>query len=355
MTMDLRSTSLAVITGHQHPGGAFPACPTFPTYRYSWLRDGSFIAYALDRAGHHASAARFHSWVARTVLAHRDRAEAAIRLAGLGISPGSGAFLHCRYTVDGQEGQDEGWNNYQVDGYGAWLWAVREHLQLSEGELPANWRPALRMTADYVAAVWAFPSVDCWEENTALYPATLACLYGGLMAAASLLNDPAYADVARQVRTLVLQRGVKNGRLVKHFDSEIVDASLLWVSTPFRLLEPTDPVMVTTVQELERACVDPSGGVHRFPGDSYYGGGAWLLLTAWLGWYRREVGQMAAARSCLRWIEQRALPSGEMPEQVAEHLYEPGKLAEWEERWGQSACPLLWSHAMHLVLQAELG
>lgn len=33
------------------------------------------------------------------------------------------------------------------------------------------------------------------------------------------------------------------------------------------------------------------GGVHRFPEDTYYGGGEWLLLSCWLGWYNASVGR----------------------------------------------------------------
>jgi hypothetical protein len=30
-------------------------------------------------------------------------------------------------------------------------------------------------------------------------------------------------------------------------------------------------------------------------------------------------------------------------------------LAYWRDRWGRIATPLLWSHAMHIVLCAELS
>lgn len=353
MAIDLRAADLAVILGNQHPSGALVASPSFPTYDYSWLRDGSFIAYGLDRAGEHAAAAAFHGWVARTVLAHQQRAASAIANASAGLSPAEGEHLHCRYTLDGQEAVAE-WNNYQIDGYGAWLWEVREHLRRSGGAMPEQWRQAVQISADYVATLWTFPSTDCWEENMGIYPATLACLYGGMAAAAELLDNPAYAAVAAAIRRKVLAECVVGGRLVKRIGDQSVDASLLWVSTPFRLLEPQDPIMQATVHAVEAHCVDNAGGVHRFPGDSYYGGGAWILLTAWLGWYYRETGQTAAARSCLRWIEGRARPTGDLPEQVAEHLYDADRLPYWEKMWGSSACPLLWSHAMRLVLLAEL-
>jgi len=63
---------------------------------------------------------------------------------------------------------------------------------------------------------------------------------------------------------------------------------------------------------------------------------------------------MAGARDLLAWIEAQATPDGALPEQVSEHLLHPERHAEWERRWGKVACPLLWSHAMYLVVASLL-
>jgi hypothetical protein len=39
-----------------------------------------------------------------------------------------------------------------------------------------------------------------------------------------------------------------------------------------------------------------------------------------------------------------------LPEQVQEHVQSPFMLDFWRAKWGQTATPLLWSHAMHVVL-----
>jgi GH15 family glucan-1,4-alpha-glucosidase len=46
---------------------------------------------------------------------------------------------------------------------------------------------------------------------------------------------------------------------------------------------------------------------------------------------------------------------GELPEQTSTHLLAPEHEQEWIGRWGPSACPLLWSHAMYVTLAVELG
>jgi GH15 family glucan-1,4-alpha-glucosidase len=39
---------------------------------------------------------------------------------------------------------------------------------------------------------------------------------------------------------------------------------------------------------------------------------------------------------------------------VAHHLLAPEHRQLWEERWGLSASPMLWSHAMYLILYTSL-
>jgi GH15 family glucan-1,4-alpha-glucosidase len=350
-TTDRRAQSIAVILSGQSLDGGYVASPTFKTYGYSWLRDGAFIGYAMDRVGQHASSARFHDWAAGVVLRYRPKALSAVSRGLAGLPPIDG-YLHCRYTLDGREGQ-EGWPNYQLDGYGAWLWGLAEHLRMSGRHLSDDLAAAAELAADYVGALWNQPCHDCWEEHgDRVHVSTLACLYAGLRAAAELLNRRAYASLAEAVRDTVRRDGVRDGRLTKWLGGDGVDASLLWAATPFGLLDAHDAVMQATLAEIERRCVDSSGGVHRYPTDTYYGGGAWLLLTAMLGWHFARLDRRTDALHCLRWVEARADAAG-MPEQVADHVYDPSQLTVWKATWGESAHPLLWSHAMHLVLLEE--
>ena len=97
------------------------------------------------------------------------------------------------------------------------------------------------------------------------------------------------------------------------------------------------------------------GGLHRYAADTYYGGGEWVLLTAWLGWYYAELGEAAKARAALRWVEAQADSHGQLPEQVPTNLIDLDYLQPWRERWGEIANPLLWSHAQYLIAAAKLS
>jgi GH15 family glucan-1,4-alpha-glucosidase len=348
---DLVAASLDVIAGGQAPTGAYVAAPNYATYAYAWLRDGAFCAYAMDVRGRDRSAAAFHRFIASTLLAHRDLLEAGARPdAPLAHMPPT------RYTQDGrlEDGVDEAWPNFQLDGYGTWLWVLRDHVRRG-GELGADARAAAELAADYLIGAGLLPCYDCWEEYPAVrHTATLATVVAGLEAAGDLLGDERPLTAARAVRERLLAEHVLNGSFVKHEGTTAVDASLLWLALPFGVVALDDPLMVRTVARITDELVGPTGGVRRYLGDTFYGGGEWILLTAWLGWYEAAIGRTADARLRRAWIEAAATPEGHLPEQRTEAAQDPNMVDPWRERWGPVATPLLWSHAMYLVLDAAL-
>src|SRR5206468_5005777 len=94
--------SVEVILDGQHESGAYVACPAFPPYRYSWLRDGCFIADAMRMTGERESARRFHEWVAQIVRRSPE------------------GPWDARYGLDGAPDR-EAWPRRQWDGLGLWL------------------------------------------------------------------------------------------------------------------------------------------------------------------------------------------------------------------------------------------
>ena len=218
-TRELKRRSVGVILGGQSSGGAYVASPAFPPYRYSWLRDGSFIADAMSRVGEIASAEAFFDWVAEIVA------------RGLGFD--------ARYTLDGERDGSE-WPLRQSDGWGLWLWVVRRHCERHGRR--QRWRQAVAPTELHLEKVRLEPCVDWWEEREGIHASTLACIAAGL-------DDDLDLTPAE----------------------DRLDASLLVL--PFLGFGAVD---VTPL-------VGPGGGVHRHLDDTYYGGGEWLLLTALLG------------------------------------------------------------------------
>jgi len=349
----LSENSLRVIRAGQASSGAYVAAPTFPTYQFSWFRDGAFIARAMQLSGDVESARRFHEWAVGVVLKEKSRAEAAIARSKAELPLLDGDFLRARYPANGVAADDP-WPDFQLDGLGSWLWSIREYTSAGH-DSPAGMTDAVDLVARYLGQLWRTPCFDCWEERgDQVHISTLAAIYGGLAAAAAVLGSPHWDEQAAAVREFVLRRGTVDGRLRKHLGSDLLDASLLWAATPFRLLDPDHPIMRRTVDQLVKSLTGPTGGIRRYVGDSYYGGGEWILLTAHLGWYWTEVGEIERARRALEWVEHAADDRGQLAEQVLDGPQFPDRVAEWTARWGAVAKPLLWSHANYLTLHSSL-
>ncbi len=353
----IAARSIQVITDNQHAGGAYLASPNFPVYRFSWLRDGAFIADAMSRAGRIASAEAFFGWCAKVVQDRADRIEMLVARRRAGKPINAGEFLHARFTVTGEETGAE-WADFQLDGYGAWLWALDAHRG-RHGRTIERYLDGAALSARYVAAFWNDPSYDWWEEHPReRHSSTLAAVYAGLAAAASWdgISDndrDAFARTSLVIRDTVRADAQRLGHLSKWLGGDNVDGSLLAAGVPFGVVAPDDPLMIATVEAVEAALVIDRG-VHRYLGDTYYGGGRWLLLAAFLGWNRASVGRTDDALAELAWIARQAAPNGDLPEQVLDRVLAPAMIDDWMLRWGPVATPLLWSHAMYLTLALEL-
>jgi GH15 family glucan-1,4-alpha-glucosidase len=346
---NLNQASIDFILTNQAPSGAYIACPNFTSYHYSWFRDGSFIAYAMNLVGEHASAGRFHAWVAETLLKRVGMIQAVLEKIENGAEIEPQDVLHTRYTLDGEDGVKEEWPNFQLDGFGTWLWALRQHQLLSGQPLPQKCLDAADWIGLYLRALWPQPCYDCWEEFPRdVHTHTLAAIYGGFQALADF-GFEAYRADAEQVQAYILENCVYDGYFVKYIGSYTVDASLLGLTLPYQVVTLDDDRFRATVERIESSLLK-EGGVQRYPTDTYFGGGEWILLTAWLGWIYAEMDEVEKAAACQEWIEKQANQNQELPEQVPLVLNDPNYYLPWVRQWGEIASPLLWSHAKYLIL-----
>jgi GH15 family glucan-1,4-alpha-glucosidase len=347
--------SIEVLKAGQSPSGALVASPGFGVYRYAWLRDGAFCAYALDLAGEHAAARAWHEWVLRSVEAHRGMIERATEQVAAGDTPGPEEMPPARYTLDGTRETDSGdiepWPNFQVDGYGMWLWSLERHL--AGRGLPSQHTATVELVARYLDQCGLLECWDCWEEYSGgHHAATVASAFAGLTAAAGLLdNRDRWSSAADRIHAVLLSDYLVDGRFRKGRADDRVDGSLLWLSAPFEVLRRDDTRIVATVEAVRQDLCGPGGGVYRFLGDTYFGGGQWLLLTSCLAWHDVLAGHAEFAARGQDWVRAQALENFDLPEQVSGRPQDPSMVAPWIERWGNVATPLLWSHAMYLIAE----
>ena len=354
--VELVRRSRELIARNQSPSGAFPAGPTYPVYKFSWFRDGSFVAEGLSRHGDVERAEAFHHWC-RAVLESREaRVDKLVTRLGQGLPVDPDEFLPTRYTLEGDEAGDTWWN-FQLDGYGSWLWALCQHLRRHQLD-PGGYRQAVGTAVRYLLASWELPCYDWWEEHPEfVHVSTLGSIAAGLSAVlrSGLLDGPIARDAGLQLELIgaaTREKGTVGGHLVKWPGNSTVDASLLACLAPFGLADAA--TAHATLKKVEEDLV-LENGVFRYKEDTFYGGGRWPLLAGFLGLARLSCGQRDAAEEALVWMACAANAGGELPEQVSTRLLHPGRFAEWAQRWGPVASPLLWSHGMYLILADELG
>lgn len=358
-TASLARSSIALIVELQTATGAYPASPTFSAYRgYCWFRDGAFIADAASAGGAPDSADAFFAWCTTITEKYRDDMERAIAAAASGLPLPAEQMMPARFTFDGDRGLHDWWD-FQLDGYGTWLWALEQHIVRQGGD-PRPYANAVDLTVRYLASSWSRPCFDWWEESAdRVHISTLGCVGAGLESALSLgVLSPATSEAAttaaEEIRSLIMTSGIHDGHLVKSIGSVQVDGSLSALIAPLGYIEPTSTVAIATIDAIQ-AELDIDGGVHRYLDDTFYGGGQWPLLTCFLGLAQAATGDGAGARAALDWAVSTATPGGELPEQVPGHLLSPARRQEWIEKWGPVATPLVWSHAMVARLHWELS
>ena len=276
--------------------GAYAASPAFPQYRdFCWFRDGAFVAEAMSRVGEIASAERFFDWCADVIRRNP-----------------SGPW-DSRYRLDGSVDPVAWWPHRQFDGLGLWVWAMENHV--ARHRVASRWGDAAGATQGFLAEHWHEPCHDWWEERSGVHATTLGCIW------AAVRSDE-IATTARET----LQRERPDGSHAFLVVLGLADAEVL--------------------TRLERDL-----GYHRHLDDEYYGGGEWPVLAGLVGWARHATS-LDAGRE-LAWIEAQAEGSGVLPEQAGVQL-RPTLYDVWVARWGPPAVPLLWSHAMYLILHTLL-
>ena len=199
-----------------------------------------------------------------------------IEAAAAGRVPGADDYLHCRYTarrrartrrladVPARRPRD--------------LAVVARASRRWAGTITPDHATAARLVARYLAALRHTPAADAWEESAdRVHTSTLGAMLAGLRAMASLgagRTGPRDGTSARSRRDLL---GASSW--TKWAGNDGVDASLLWLIAPYGLVDASTPAPPRPSRAWRRDLEDVDGGVHRYREDTYYGGGAWPLLT----------------------------------------------------------------------------
>lgn len=104
---------------------------------------------AIQRNQHPSGAAEgSHAWCFTAVSGVRELVFGAIERHEAAEPVDEAAMPPARFSLEGLVVDDD-WPNFQVDGYGTWLWSLRQHLQaLGRRALPSWLVPAVELAAE---------------------------------------------------------------------------------------------------------------------------------------------------------------------------------------------------------------
>jgi len=347
--MELISKSIEIIKENQSETGAYIASPNLPIYKYSWFRDGSWIAHAMLIAGEKESAEKFHDWASNVINNNKEKILNAIKKAKKGVEIGED-FIHARYTVYGKEVSMK-WGEFQLDGLGVWLWALSLYVK-ETGMTKEKWLEAASLVCEYLRALWKMPCNDLWEENSGkIHTSTLASIYGGLNSFSTYFPERKLKETCDEIKKFIMNYQIYKGRLVKYTNDNEVDSSLIMCAIPFNVFNSNDLVMKKTISKIKSDLL-LTKGLRRYKHDSFYGGGEWLILACLLGSYYLDINEIEKSKEVIEWIEKQADKKCYLPEQI--NPVNKEKYYEWVMKWGKPSNPLLWSHAMYIILKEKL-
>jgi len=277
-------------------------------YRYTWVRDGTFMLWSLYTLGFAREADDFLYFITDVATAKKDLQV----MYGIG-----GEHDLAEKTLDHLSGYDgsrpvrignAAYQQQQHDVWGALLDSVYLHTK-SRAHLPEVFWPILRRAVECAIDNWKQPDRGIWEvrgEPQHFTSSKLMCWVATNRGArlAEVHGDHELAvlwqQVADEIKSDICLNGVDSrGVFVQHYGSTALDASVLLIPL-VRFLPPDDPRVRATVLAIEKE-LTVEGMVMRHrtqaTGDGTSGKeGTFTICSFWLVSALCEIGEVARAR-----------------------------------------------------------
>jgi GH15 family glucan-1,4-alpha-glucosidase len=291
-------------------------------YRFTWIRDSTFTLQALHFLNLDWEAEEFIQFVAD-------------------LEPNEDGALQIMYGIDGRRDLSEStrddlfgyagarpvrvgngaFDQRQNDVFGAALDSILLHTRRSQ-RLPRRLWPTVQSQAECATAVWKNPDQGIWEargEPQHYVSSKLMCWVALDRAAklAGIRGDPelqaTWRSTADEIRDEILERGVRDGVLRQHFDTDALDASTL-LAALFGFLPGDDERMRKSVLAIADDLTE-HGFVLRYRTDETDDGlsgkeGTFLICSFWLVSALTVVGEHQRARDLMERLLRVASPLG---------------------------------------------
>jgi len=322
------------------PSGAIVASPTtslpeWPSgernwdYRYTWLRDSSFVLYALDALGFQAEAEGYHRFFKRVCRRSDGRHLQVLHAVDAGRDVPEKLLEH----LEGYGGArpvrigNGAAHQFQLDIYGELLETLAQgHRRAPPSE--GVWH-AMRSLVDWVAEHWREPDWGVWEARQE----PRHYVFGKVMAWRALDRGvwfarrhdlggdrERWAREAEIVRQDVLDQGwdARRGTFLQAYGEPHLDASVL-VLPKIRFLPRTDPRVRSTLEAVRRELgAGPEELIFRYRSPDGLAGeeGAFVICSLWMIQNLGLVGELDEAERLFGLLLRRASRLGLFAEEI---------------------------------------
>jgi alpha,alpha-trehalase len=277
-------------------------------YRYSWIRDSTFMLWGLYTLGFDEEANDFFYFIAEIA----EEAEGRLQIMyGIGGESRLG-----EHELDHLTGYDQSrpvrigngaYNQNQHDVWGAVLDSIYLHTR-SRDQLPDRLWPIIKRQVEAALANWREPDRGIWEvrgEPKHFTSSKLMCWVAADRGArlARIREDERMADswerAADEIHADICTNGLdQRGVFVQHYDTRALDASLLLMPL-VRFLPADDPRIRATVLAIADELTE-NGLVLRYRVDETDDGftgeeGTFTICSFWLVSALAEIGELARA------------------------------------------------------------
>ncbi len=281
-------------------------------YRYTWIRDSTFLLRALHYLLLDWEADEFMQFIADL-----DRNDDGGLQIMYGIDGRRDLTESVREDLSGYAGArpvrigNGAFDQRQNDVYGAALDSVLLHSVRSR-RIPRRLWPLVQAQAECAKAVWRQPDQGIWEARgkPRHYVSSKLMCWVALDRAAELANirgeaalAESWAQTGSEIKSDILEHGVdKRGVLRQHYETDALDASTL-LAAIFGFLPGDDPRLRATVLAVADE-LSENGFVLRYRTDQTDDGlsgkeGSFMICSFWLVSALAIVGQTRRARELM--------------------------------------------------------
>jgi GH15 family glucan-1,4-alpha-glucosidase len=281
-------------------------------YRYTWMRDATFMLQALHWLKLDWEADEFMQFVADVKTTEDGSLQIMYGIDGRGDLPES-----TRDDLSGYAGArpvrvgNAAFSQHQNDVFGAVLDSILLHTRHNE-RLPRRLWPIVESQAECATRVWRNPDQGIWEARgkPQHYVSSKLMCWVALdraSALAKLRGDPklvaTWRATADEIRADVLTHGVSDrGVLRQHYETDALDASTLLAGS-FNFLAHNDERLRNTVLTIAEELTE-NGFVLRYRTDETDDGlsgkeGTFLICSFWLVSAFAIVGELQRARDLM--------------------------------------------------------